>query len=211
MTRRRPGRAGAPRRRAESQVSPESVGHPPADDGPGEHVGHGRHIGEARPGGHLGYVGHPQLVGGGRREGPLDQVGGTLGGRVGHGGAPTPAPDPAGQAHLSHQAFTVQRTDGHESDVRCFRQRCDIRRRRAAPAPWTGRHLTGNTCPPKPNRPRKSIGRQRTLRGRGGAIGLSCPAAPAAAHRPKGHNRAVTNFNSHELVRAECLSNRRPI
>jgi hypothetical protein len=70
-----------------------------------EHVGYERHVGEAGPSGDVGDVGHPQPVGGNGGKAPPHQVGWALSRRGGDGGTPVPAPGPAGQAHLAHEAF----------------------------------------------------------------------------------------------------------
>ena len=58
----------------ESQIGSEGVGDPPADDPSREDVDDERRVGEAGPGGHIGDVGDPQLVGRRRHEVTVDQV-----------------------------------------------------------------------------------------------------------------------------------------
>src|SRR6185437_16642961 len=84
----------------------------PAHDPAAEHVDDEGDVDGPRPGRHVGEVGDPELVGSGRGEVPVDQVGGSMVGGVGQGGADLLGPQRPGPA-----LFGIEPLNGAARDV----------------------------------------------------------------------------------------------
>ena len=101
---RRPGVEGL-LERIEGEVAAQRAGHAPADDPPGKDIDDEGHIDEAAPGGDVGEVSHPQLVGTGRHELSVDEVRRARRAIISNRGLERAPADGALQPHLSHQAL----------------------------------------------------------------------------------------------------------
>ena len=87
----------------QGQAGPQGAGDAPADDGAAVGVDDERGVAEPGPGGHIGPIRDPQAVGRRRTELAVDQVGGTLVGLGGGGGAPRLAAHDPADAQLAHE------------------------------------------------------------------------------------------------------------
>jgi len=89
----------------QGEIGAKRPGGLPAHDEPAVDVDHERDVDEAGPGGDVGEVRDPQLVGPGRREVSLDQIHRSGRGLIGCGGLPCLPPSDPFQPQLTHEAL----------------------------------------------------------------------------------------------------------